>query len=370
MRKNLVALCKVFCFIFVLLQVACKNRKENIFTGNLDNNIETIKFCPEEAEQIPFNELFKSYGIINFQQINGRSNGFQGPVLRTDSLFIFKNGGYLIYDTLGNLVNSIENLNSKEEKILSNYYFADNNQITSVWINSWNKLMLNGSIVSKGEANFSMIPSSFIKVNDSTWLFYKLHSADDDTLRLWTTNENFLLRKIILSYDKASTKTGSVTFNKFIYQTVNSIYISDDLSDTIYEFSDSKIRPIYVFDFNKFNYKRFTDGEELKTDEVVGLFTVVTDNVILRKVIMNGKIYLVYYNRKEKISKTIDFFTGGPDLLNLANLNNSDMYGRLYWRLPYLQLIDLSAIRNFPDFLELAENPDKWSYSLIVSALK
>lgn len=375
MKKNLVVLCKIFCFIFVLLQVACKNMKENFVSGNPGNDIESVRFCPEEAEQMPFNELFKSYGIINFQQIKERSSIFSYPVLRTDSLFIganifVENKRYLVYDTLGNLIRTIEKMESEDEKILSPYFYADNNQITSLWNNSWNILNLNGTIESKGEVNYSLVPSSFLKVNDSTWLFYKLHSMGDDTMRLWTTDESFILRNTILSYDKSIPNSGYGAFNKFIYQTVNSIYIADDLSDTIYEFSDSKIRPIYVFDFNGYNYKRFRDSEKPKPDEVIGLFTIVTDNVILRKVIMNGKTYLIYYNREEKISKTISFITDGPDLLNSAFLNNSDKYGRLYWRLTPMQKIDLSAYSKFPDFLELAKNPDKWGYFMIVSTLK
>ena len=190
------------------------------------------------------------------------------------------------------------------------------------------------------------------------------HSMDRDTLRLWTTDQDFHLKKIYMSYDKLSPKSGIGASFKFIHQTTGGIYLADDNTDTIYKFSETKIEPQYVFDFNRFNYSRRLTDKKLEKDEVVGLVTIVTDNVILRRVFMNDKYYLIYYNRKERFSKTIDHFTGGPDLISIARGVSSDDYSRLYWNLfPF----DSSSFIGFPDLLSASKQGGPF---FIVSHLK
>ena len=169
---NKFLLVRINIFFVVLLQVSCNNRKGTIETEKSVSGIESIKFSPEAAESIPFNDLFREYRILKFQQ-SDKSNSISGPIFRTDSFLIRGLKGFRVYDTLGNLVHAIEKNESEDELLFySAHFYADNNQITITRSNNWGKYRLNGSVVSKGKAKFIFPPTCFIMANDTTWLFY------------------------------------------------------------------------------------------------------------------------------------------------------------------------------------------------------
>ena len=168
-------------------------------------------------------------------------------------------------------------------------------------------------------------------LNDSTWLFYNARvRPNSDTLRLWTTDENFKIKKRFLSFGQIL-QSGVMGFPKYIHQTGNGIYITDRVVDTIYRFTENGADPVYVFDFSPYKYYITLEMRSPEFNEVLCGIKLVSTNTVLFKVDLNKINYFIYYNRTTNVTKTIRNLTDGPDLINMWQLNGSDKSDRLYW---------------------------------------
>ncbi len=334
--------------ILILVLVSCgKNQKEPKIELTNDNSVEVIKFTPEYAVEVTFDELFKSFEVIELNK--PEESKLPPKVFRSDSFLVISwSKYYSVYDLKGKF---ITNTGSAGEGPNSNitlaYCYVNNESILSICDTKWIRFGIKENILSKGCLPHSVTTSSFIPLNDKTWLFYvPLIYRHRDTLRLWTTDQNFRLKKQYLFHER-NAPSGGLGFLKFIHETTNGIFITDRTIDTIYKFMESGIKPVYFLSFGNYKFRRQLEMRKLEFNEASCLFKIVSSNAVLFKINMNDKYYFIYHDRLNHITRTISKITDGPDLINSAEIVGSDKNDRLYWQLStkYGSLIDQSAIK-------------------------
>jgi hypothetical protein len=249
---------------------------------------------------------------------------------RTDSFLIVQDlKDYLVFDLKGKFINKIGNTSNEPHSPY--YYCSDEGTLLSILGTKWIKYGLDGSVLGKGSIPYEIYPFSFMPLNDSSWLFYNARvRSNSDTLRLWTTDENFKIKKRFLSFGQIL-QSGVMGFPKYIYQTGNGIYITDRVVDTIHRFTEKGADPVYVSDFSPYKYYITLEMRNLEFNEVLCGIKLVSTNTVLFKVKMNKINYFIYHNRTTNITKTIRNITDGPDLINMWDLKGSDKADRLYW---------------------------------------
>ena len=363
--------------LFIVLFLAfCGNslNKKAITINN--STIETIKFNPESAVEVTFDELFKSSEIIDLQQTDESRITSVPYISRTDSFLIIRGTtNYLVFDAKGNFRNKAGERGEGPNSISSHaFYYADNESILSICGTKWIKYGIDGSALKKGILPYTVYPFSFIPLNDSTWLFYVPYIYGTfDKLRLWTTNQEFKIQKSYL-FSVTNLPGGGAGFMKFIYDTDNGIYITDRVVDTIYRFTEEKVEPVYVFDIGDYKYRKQIVMEKLGHNEATGLFTVVTSNAVLRGIKMNNRQYLLYYNRKTKTTKTISKIIDGTNLIEIGTIMGTDKNERIYWVLQFGidPISDKAALKyRYTDLLiRKLELKDERNHFLFVTTLK
>ena len=298
------------------------------------SKITSIRFDPSNAVDFPFDSLVKSVNAIELQTPSVLNTSTLLGLTRTDSFFVANVAySYRIFDLSGKFLKDVGSTGDVANSLRSLFgYFADNKSILSVYQNKWIKYALDGSIIQRGVIPYQMHPNSFMPLSDSIWLFYTPHLGTNDTLRLWSTDLNFNIKKRYLHSDKNSS-TGGMGFMKYIYPTSNGIYITDRVVDTIYRFTEKAVVPIYIFDPGSYKYYRTFEMRRLSDDEITTEFKLVSANAVLFKVLTRDKSYLIYHNRNTKITNTIKKITDGPDLINSWVLKGFDNKDRLFWRL-------------------------------------
>lgn len=353
--KNLFKITFLLPVFLGFIFFTCRGRKNSQEQPLVSKNgIVSIKFNPEGAINFPFDSLFKSFQIIDLQGTEESKISDLNSIVRTDSFLIVADSkDYLVFDLNGGFKNKIGN--SSSEPHSAYYNCMDEGSLLSIRGTKWIKYGLDGSVLEKGIIPYEIYPNSFILLTDSTWLFYNPRvRPDSDTLRLWTTDEKFKIKKRFLYFGQilASGVTG---FPKYIYQTGNGIYITDRVVDTIYRFTEKGADPVYVFDFSPYKYYMTLEMRNLEFNEVLCGIKLVSTNAVLFKVKLNNINYFIYHNRTTNITKTIRNLTDGPDLINMWKPAGSDKYDRIYWVLKaqYDSLLTAAAIKyGYSDILK------------------
>jgi len=362
-------------FIGVCL-VFCGNSPNKMAINESKSAIETIKFNPESTVEVRFDELFKSSELIELQQTVESGMSFVPYMSRTDSLLVIKGPlNYLVYDLNGNFRNKAGDRGDGPNSNSSlSFYYADNESILSICGTKWIKYGITGSVLKKGRLPYKVYPFSFIPINSSTWLFYvPFIYGTFDKLRLWTTDQDFNIKKRYL-FSVSNVPSGGGGFLKFIHETDNGIYIADRVVDTIYKFTEEKVIPLYVFDFGKYKYRKQIVEEELGYNEAASSYTVVTSNAVLRGIIMNNSKYILYYNRKTKTTKTISKIIDGPNLIDTGTIMGTDKNDNIYWILHFEvdSIGDKAVLKNkYANMLKSQSDlKDKRNHFLFVTNLK
>lgn len=300
------------------------------------SSVQKILFNPEKALIVPFDSIFQSLDIVNLQSSKKLNMSSLFEVRRTNNFLVANTmSELLIFDMTGRFVASTKAVAIKGNIFVPNGFYADDHTIIAFNISDWVKYDLNGNIKTHGKIPYSTRARSFLPLNESTWLFYNNRTIrKNDSLRLWTTDTLFNLKKRYLEHNLAYARQAA-QFVKNIHYNGKDIYLSEEWIDTVYRFNGSKILPEFVFDLNGHKvapdfYSLNPVRRELKPSEAIEGFTIITDNAIVRELIM-GMRYFLYFNRYSKTTKTIQGFSGGPDLLKFCRLVGSDTKGRLYW---------------------------------------
>jgi hypothetical protein len=331
-RSYLVSIFAILFLAFPLSSFVKSIRNHN-FRFIDPGNMEIITFSPEKAVSYSSDSLFSSVEVIELNMPDDSKKNIIIEIARTDSFLVVNNGvRYCLFDLKGKFLRYIgtsgEGPNSNRSLA---FFYADNNYILSICGNKWIKYSLKGFVTEKGKIPYEIYPNSIIPLNNTEWLMYNPRIYEkSDTLRLWTTDEKFSIKKRYLSFDR-NFPTGGTGLMKYIFQTTNGIYISDRVVDTIYRFSLTKVEPYYIFDFGGLKYYRSIEMRNPEPNEVAGGLKIVSSNMVLLKVVFNQQRYLIYYNRTTKKTKTIKTILPGPDIINSWNLKGFDKYDRLYW---------------------------------------
>lgn len=370
--KTILKILAISAALFVLILFSCGGkRKTDISVIEEPKNIETIKFDPEHAIDFPFDSLFSSSKVVELQvPHDGKFRGLSSLV-QLDSFLIGEDmQSYCVFNLKGKLLKEIGSIGEGPGSNKSLFFkYFDKEFIISICGTKWIKYGMNGSVIGKGRIPYEIYPNSFILLNDSTWLLYNPRlRIDSDPLRLWTTDKNFKIKKRYL-YFGPGFPTGQMGFPKYIYQTANGIYITDRVVDTIYKFSENKVEPVYVFNYGVYKYYRTLELRDLQPDEVVSGSKIVTANAVLSKIYLNKKQYFIYHNRITNTTRTIKTLVGGPDLISSWDINSTDKYDRLYWKLRPGKdtIVNSVAIKfGYADFLKKRKLPSYKSDPIIM----
>lgn len=369
---------RTFLFIlstFVSVFVSCQQKDKPRYKPNLEITSRKIVFSAENSRSTSFDSIFRFVRLLelDLEKTGDIANLFELRCTES-SIIACVLDYYIVFDKNGILKSKISSGILKRNSVMTHFYFfADTNRFTVIYGDKYSQLDLKGKLIQAGRFPYSIAPKNFVPLDNSTWLFYNPHIYPDDTLRLFTTNVDFSIKKEYLKNIKKTPSSG-LSF-KYLHPTRKGIYITDRVTDTIYLFKDSGLSPAFVFDYHQFTPRRYVSLTDLTPKEVYNYFTVVTDNAVLSKVNTSAGTYFIYYNILNNRAVTINKLSDFIDILKLCQLKGSDNEGNLYWALNNRKVegLDKSEALKIGLSAEKLKNPQflegKITY-IIVTSLK
>lgn len=315
---------KIHFFILLITLYGCG-------TDTIESNLEVISVDIDNSGTLLLSELFERIDYIPLKSSTRYSsifNDWMDIKMFNDELYIYQDG-----DTYGNIFRF-----NKEGTNTHNYFFPSEGpgkiiNGSDYTVDEEEGLIRVVDVVSSSVVNFGLSSGKYVDKNKLPALFSKIHCFDktciffkrnvvenqsDQNFNLYRTDRNFNVQDSSMKIPPYLANLRIKEYN-FSNERQNKVLFKNILNDTIYEFSDEKIRPKYRIDLGDrwisqsvYNELSVDNGRENRRKllynnnehiyDFVNLFDA--EHKLYLTTFYKGNFHWIIYDKKSKLAKS------------------------------------------------------------------